>query len=32
MRSILSAALGVIGSLGFMMAAPAQTPVRLSRR
>jgi len=27
MRSILSAALGVIGSLGFMMAAPAQTPV-----
>lgn len=27
MRSILSAALGVIGSQGFMMAAPAQTPV-----
>ena len=27
MRGILSAALGVIGSLGFMMAAPAQTPV-----
>jgi len=27
MRSILSTALGVIGSLGFMMAAPAQTPV-----
>ena len=27
MRGILSAALGVIGSLGFMMTAPAQTPV-----